>query len=384
MKRIVILGGGFGGLAAANEMEHLASSKKAEVTLIDSNARFSMGFAMQWAMIGRRGAGEGERPYSGLKAKNVRFVNDEIISISLRKNKVLTKRHSIGYDYLIIALGAEPAPETVPGLAEGSYNLCSMHSVMVMKSALESISKGTVAIMVSSVPFKCPPAPYEYALLIDDMLRKRKVRDRVKIVVTTPEPQPMPVAGKAVGEQVKAMLAQRGIEFFPEHRPREVDQAKKEVEYDNGEKIKYDILGAMAPHRAPKVVREAGLTDNSGFVPVELGTFKTAVENVYAVGDVASIKLPNGKPHPKAGVFAEAQAVVAAGNIMAGIEGKEPPLYEGKGACYIDIGMETAIPADIYLLTPEGPKVFLGQPSKEGVEQKLKFERERLKKWFGK
>lgn len=384
MKRIVILGAGFGGLAAAAELEHLAARKKAEVTLIDSNTHFSMGFAMQWAMVGRRKPEEGRKAYSELKAKSVRFVNDEITSINLQSRKVLTKRHSIGYDYLIIALGAELAPETIPGLAGAGYNLCSMQSVMVMKSALESISKGTVAIMVSSVPFKCPPAPYEYALLIDDMLRKKKVRDMVKIVVTTPEPQPMPVAGKAVGEQVKALLAERGIEFLAEHKPREVDEAKREVEYDNGEKIKYDILGAMAPHRAPKVVREAGLTDSSGFVPVEMGAFKTAVENVYAVGDVASIKLPNGKPHPKAGVFAEAQAVVAAKNIIAEIKGAEAPKYEGKGACYIDIGMEAAIPAEVYLLTPEGPKVFLGQPSREGIGQKLKFERERLKKWFGK
>ncbi len=383
MDNVVILGAGFGGLTLASELNDLAKAGKADVTLVDQNTHFSMGFSMQWVLAGRREAGEGQRPYTALSADHVKFVRDEIITIDTKNSTVQTKKHRILYDYLVIALGAELAPELLPGLAEAGLNLCDMQHVLKLKGAVGSIKSGTIAIIISSTPFKCPPMPYEYAFLIDDILRKRGVRENVRIVLTTPEPQPMPVAGKAVGDALKTMLAEKGIEYLPQHKPKAIDAQDHKVTYENGFELSFDILGAVPPHRAPKVVREAGLADASGFVPVDLYTLKTSVENVYALGDVAALKLPNGNSHPKAGVLAEAQASALARSMIAAIEGGKAIAYDGTGVCYIDAGNEEAAPVEVDLLAPEGPKITLSPPSKEGLETKRRFERERLDRWFG-
>lgn len=378
--KILILGAGFAGLTLVTELESLAEAGKAHVTLVDKNLRFSMGFSMQWVMMDRRKPEEGERPYSSLKAKHVKFVQDEIVAIDKENQIVRTKSHSLDYDYLVIALGAELSPELITGLAENAYNLCDLQSVMQLKEAVKTITAGTIAIMIASTPFKCPPSPYEYALLIDDILRKRNVRNKIHLVVTSPEPQPMPVAGKAAGDFVKSLLAEKGIEYLPLHKPKAV--TGKKVVYENGFEIAYDLLCAMPPHCAPKVARDSGLTDASGFIPVELASFATAIRNIYAVGDVASIKLPNGNPHPKAGVFAEAQAQTVARNIKAEILGLQKEEYAGVGICYIDTGEEKAAPVEISLLGHDGPKAVLSEPSPEGLKGKRTFEAERLQKWF--
>lgn len=383
MERVVILGGGFAGLTLATELDGLAAEGKADVSLVERNASFQMGFSMQWVLAGRRRPEEGMRPYTALRPRFVRVVHDEVAAIDTASGIVYTKAHRLPYDRLVVALGAELGPELVPGLAEGAYNLCDVASVLQLKGAIEAIEQGTVLVMVASVPFKCPPAPYEYAFLIDDLLRRRGRRDRVRVVVTTPELQPMPVAGKAVGDAVTSMLAERGIEFHPSRKPKAVDFPRRSIVYEDGAQLAYDVLAAMPPHRAPRVVREAGLTDASGFVPVKLGTFETDVANVYAIGDVAALKLPNGNPHPKAGVFAEAQALCVARSIAAQLGVGAPVAYSGTGVCFVDVGQEKAAPAEAFLLEPAGPRVVLAPASEEGLEGKRRFERERLEKWFG-
>ena len=383
MEQIVILGAGFGGLTLATELDRLASDGKAEVTLVERNASFQMGFSMQWVLADRRTPEQGQRSYSALKAPHVRFLHDEIASIDTSARTVHTKAHDLDYDRLVVALGAELAVELVPGLAEGAYNLCDVSSILHLKQAVSTINVGTVHVLVSSVPFKCPPAPYEYAFLIDDLLRQRGVRDRIRLVVTTPEPQPMPLAGKAMGDAIKAMLAGRGIEFHPNRKPKLVDPERRVVSYEDGSNVEYDILAAMPPHRAPRVVRDAGLTDASGFVPVKLGTFESEISGVYAVGDVAAIKLPAGNPHPKAGVFAEAQALVVARTLAAELGAGPAITYPGTGVCFIDVGQEKAAPAEIFLLETGGPRFVLGPASEAGLEGKRRFERERFEQWCG-
>ena len=381
--RIVILGAGFGGLTVAEALDPVAGMGKADVTLVDRNAIFQMGFSMQWVFAGRRRPDEGERPYSALATRNVRFVHDEVAAIDPANRLVHTRSRRLPYDHLVLALGAELAPELVPGLGEGAYNLCDLGSVGQFRAALDSIEKGVAMIAIASTPFKCPPAPYEYAFLAHDILKDRGVRDKVRVVLTTPEPQPMPVAGKVVGEQIKAMMAERGIEYLPGHKPKWVDVRGRTVAYENGKDLGYDVVAAMYPHRAPKVVRDSGLADESGFVPVKLGTFRTSKEGVYAIGDLAAMKLPNGSPHPKAGVFAEAQGMAVARALASALVLLRLLTPEGRGVCFVDAGKDKAAPAEIHLLADGGPKASLEAPSVEGLMGKRKFERDRFLRWFG-
>lgn len=378
----MILGGGFAGLTLAVELDSLAVSGQADVALVERMPAFQIGFAMEWVLAGRRSRDEGARPYSALRARHVRFFQDEVVAIDAPGHVVQTRAARLPYDHLVIALGAELAPELVPGLAEASYNLCDMTSVQQLTAAVGRVESGTVVILVAALPFKCPPAPYEYAFLIDDALRRRKVRDHVRVIVATPEPQPMPVAGTVVGDAIKALLADRGIEFLPGRKVKAVDVGKRVAGFEDGSELAYDVLAAMPPHRAPKVLRDAGLTDSTGFVPAKLDTFETAVQDIYAVGDAAALKLPNGTLHPKAGVFAEAQALTVARSIAAKIDHRDRSEYTGSGVCYVDVGREEAATAEASLLDSAGPKIVLHPSSRSGLDDKVRFERDRLRRWF--
>jgi len=382
MRRVVILGAGFAGLTLAEALDPLAGQRKVDVTLVEGARRFQMGLAAQWALASRRGADGGAREYKSMRMRNIRFVNESAQAIDTGGRSVRTASGKHAYDDLVVATGAELAPELVPGLAETAHNLCDMASVLRFKEDLEKIRSGTVTILITRLPFKCPPAPYEYALLADEVLSERGVRNRCSIVVATPEPQPMPVAGKAVGDAVRGLLESRQISCRFNHKVKEVRRGSNSVAFEDGSYVEYSVLAAMPPHRAPKVVRDAGLCDGSGFVPVDLATLRTATPGVFAVGDVASLKLPDGRPHPKAGVFAEAQAAAVAQTIRSEVEGGGAGAYPARGACFVDVGRGQAAPAEMDLLAQGGPLAQIGAPSKEGLDAKAAFEAERLSRWF--
>lgn len=382
VRKVVILGAGFAGLTLAEGLDSLAGEKKLDVRLIEAAPRFQMGLAAQWALASRRSPEGGARGYKSLRMRHVRFVNEAAHRIDLAGRAVETASGSHPFDDLVVATGAQLRPELVPGLAEAAYNLCDMPSVMAFKEALEKIRSGTVTILVAGVPFKCPAAPYEYALLADEILAERGVRSRCSIVLATPEPQPMPSAGKAVGDHLRGLLESRQVSCRFGHTVKEVRRPTNSVAFQDGSSVEYSVLAAMPPHSAPKVVRDSGLCDESGFVPADLRTLRTQTSGVFAVGDVASLKLPDGRPHPKAGAFAEAQAAAVAQTIRAMVEGTEPGTYSGRAACFIDMGRGEAAAAEMDLLAEGGPKFQMGSPSKAGLAGKAAFEAERLARWF--
>lgn len=111
-------------------------------------------------------------------------------------------------------------------------------------------------------------------MLIADYFRRRGLSGKVEIHLFTPEPQPMPVAGPQLGEAVRGMLRSKGIEFHPLHKLNAVNPVAREMTFDNGERATYDLLVAVPPHRAPRAVAEAGLTNQSGWVPVDPRTLR--------------------------------------------------------------------------------------------------------------
>ena len=388
--RVVILGGGFAGLTAATALEDLAAERRAQVMLIEASARFQMGLAAQWVFAGRRPADEGSRPYSALRARHVRVVGEEALHIDLAKRTVKTASAAHYYDRLILATGASYNADAVPGLAQHAHNLCSVSDAAAMRAQLAARTGGTALILVARVPFKCPPAPYEYALLVDDALRQLGTRERWRIVLATPEPQPMPTAGKAGADFFNPLLEARkiechfgavatGVELFGAAG---TGGTGRRVAFEKGEPVAFDVLGAMFPHRAPQVVLDSGLCDASGFVPAQLGTFVTKDPHVFAVGDVAGLKLPEGRPHPKAGAFAEIQALAVADSIRQSVTGSGASSYSGRATCFIDAGSAGASAAQMHLLEEGGPKFMVDAPSAKGLDDKLVFERDRLARWF--
>ena len=381
MANVVILGAGFGGLTVAQRLA--GATDHHQVTLIDRRSKFMMGLAKLWILVGRREPVEGQRRLAQLRAGAVRFVKAEVEAIDLENREVRTGAGRFGYDFLVVALGAELAPENVPGLPPEA-NFYDAARVPTLRDSLAGVSGGTVIVMVCGAPYKCPPAPFEAAMLVDGLLRERRVREQVDLGVTIPDAEPMPVAGPAAGRMVRTTLAQRGISLRSLAQPAGVDAAARRVTFVDGSTLDYDLLLAVPPHRAPRVVEEAGLVDSTGWVPVDRSSLATGHQRVFAIGDVCAVRLPAGGMLPKAGVMAESQGEVVAANLLEALDGRAGrEEFDGRGECFFELGDGRAVRMEGHFFRHTADRVDAGLPSAEALAAKERFERERLERWFG-
>ncbi len=338
MKQILILGGGIGGLVVANELRKKLD-KEHKITLIDKNEKHIYAPSFLWVMEGKRNAEKIQKPLEILKNKGIDFVNEKILKIEPEKNIVKTTKKEFSYDYLIISLGAELAPEKIKDLSNGGYNLYQLKDVEKLRDDLKKFKGGKVAIVISSLPFKCPAAPYEAAFLLDEYFSKKGIRRKTEIKIFTPETLPMPSAGPENGKIIASMLGKRNIEFNSELQLVSVDSDKKELKFKEGKIVNYDMLIFVPPHQGPRVIKDSKLGNESGWIPVNKYTLETKYKNVFAIGDVTFITLDSGKPLSKAGVFAHLEAEVVAENIFVEIKGLAPnKKYEGQAYCFLELG----------------------------------------------
>lgn len=378
-KRIVILGAGFGGLACASALRK-SLGQEHRIIVIDKKKEFMMGLVKLWVLNGTRKLEDSQTSLATLNAKGIEYLNDEIAKIEVANNRVQVKEHGwIDYDYLVIALGTELAPERIEGFAGRGFNLYDPKQVPQLREKLLALKQGKVVISVMGMPYKCPPAPYEAAMIINDMLVENGTRSAIELEVFAPSPIALPVAGPKVSSDVVDMIAKFGIRFSPNCKPKLVRDG--EIEFENGRREKYDVLVGIPPHRSPDVVKSSGLAAGE-WIPVDRQTLRTQFENVFAIGDVTEIKIGQ-LAMPKAGIFAEGEAKVVAEEIVDEIGGRQPQVtYNGQGYCYIEVGNRMAgyVEADFY--NSAGPAFRLDPPSAQHYEGKHDFERSRLKEWL--
>ena len=287
----------------------------------------------------------------------------------------------MSYDYLIVALGAEYSLASTPGFTEYSKNLYVEIGCAEIRDLLHSFNNGTITILVCGLPFKCPPAPYEASMIIDDLLRKRGVREKTRLQIVTPESHPLTLLGPEAGKKVTGLLAERGIEYHPAQKIREI--RRKTVLTETGE-IPHDLVLAIPVHVAPPVLRESGLVDESGWVPVDPSTMAASAPGVFGVGDCAGTKVPKGALLPRAGILAEEQGKVVAMNIISEIRGSQGTAkFGGEGVCFMEVGngMAALVRANFY--AQPAPNWEFTPPSATGFEEKNRFLAERMTTWFG-
>jgi sulfide:quinone oxidoreductase len=286
-------------------------------------------------------------------------------------------------DAVIVALGAELAPETIPGLANGGHNLYTLSGASAILAALQSFRGGRVAVLTAAPAYKCPAAPYEAAMLVESWLRSNGQRAAAELDFYAAEPGPMGVAGPAVSAAVRQMVESHGIRYHPEHQVVSVDPNARTLAFASGKTAGYDLLIYIPPHRAPAVVRRSGLAPEGGWVGVDRGTFETTVPGVFAIGDVTIVPLSMGKPLPKAGVFAHRQAEVVAANLAALWTGSgERRTFDGHGECFVETGDGRAgFGAGNFYAEPL-PQVALRAPSRFWHWGKVLFEWRWLRQWF--
>ena len=376
---VLILGGGFGGLSAANEIRKSLPSSQVKITVVDKKNWFMVGFAKLWIIKGTRTFENSTRSLSALIKKEIDFLNEEILSIDLQNKNVTTTTQNLSYDFLIIAMGAILAPEKIPGLKENGLNLYDYRQSEKIHDKIKKLKSGKIAISIMGMPYKCPPAPFEASLLIDSMLREAGTRDSVEIHFYSPAPITLPAAGPEISKQILDLINSEKITFHDSCKIKSVKPNKLIFENTDAD---FDLLLAIPPHIAPPVIHQAGLAQENNFIPINRDC-KTPYENVYAIGDVTTLKVTEKLAVPKAGVFAEGEGLTVAKNIISKIKSiEEPSLFDGKGGCFIESGRDTASLIEVDMFSGPEPSTNLTKSTAEHLDEKLQFEKERLEKWL--
>jgi sulfide:quinone oxidoreductase len=375
VKHVVILGAGFAGLELATRLSETLVDE-VHTTLIDQNDSFSFGFSKLDVLFGRKAASDILLHYDDISREGVEFRRERVTSIDPESRRVTTDGGSYDADILVVALGADYDRAATPGFAEGGVEYYSVAGAERMRDILADFDSGAILIGILGHPYKCPPAPFEGALLLHDHFVERGIRDAVDIRVAGPMAAPVPIT-QEVSQSILDALTERGIEYMPNQQLAALDTDTNEVQLASGGSIPYDLFVGIPVHRAPEVVEHAGLAVN-GWVPVEKTNLATRFPDVYAVGDLTAL------PMAKAGVFAEAGARVVADDIAARLHGEqlERP-YEGAGTCYLEFGDGMVGMVEANFFGGPKPTARLVGPSRKLAADKVEFASTRRERWFG-
>jgi sulfide:quinone oxidoreductase len=359
-------------------------AREHRVVLVERESQHVFAPSFLWMMIGQRSADQISRPVAVLAKRGIELIQGTIERIDPAARTIRVDGKELSGDYVVIALGADLAPETIPGLSQAGHNFYALSGAASLRDARLKVRSGRIVVLVSAMPFKCPGAPNEAAMLLEYDCRQRGVRDRVQLDLYTAEPGPMPVAGSVVSGALRQMIESKGIGYHPNHAVTAVDPAQRRISFANGATADFDLLAYIPPHRAPQVVRDAGLCADSGWVPVNRGTLETKFPGVYAIGDVTGIMLTSiNKPLPKAGVFAHNEAEVVAHNIARAITGKGAERhFTGDGECFLESGDGRAAFGSGNFYADPAPQIRLRQPSMMLHLGKVAYEKFWLFRWF--
>jgi len=395
-KKVIILGGGFGGLSAAQQFDrHIQNGNDAnlDVILLDRGGSKYIGATHQFVLTGRKTREEVEDIFSAdsPKLESVKVVLAEVKKLELQAKKVRTDQGDFDFDDLIISLGVEFDLDAVPGLKEASYNICSIDDILSFKKAIADFDGGTIVVGAARVPYKCPPVPHEMAFVVHDLLEKKGIREKTKLLFTTPFETAVP---KANPKPMQSMMDRCRIPCSYQWPMKNIDPENKSILYMNNESIKYDLLLCTYPQRAIQLLRDIpDLCNQDGWIPVNGRTHRTKFEGVYAIGDNCAniVAFPDGRKegHPKAGGFAEMQGeyvadVIVADELASNEDWLKPTLEMTKGnKCVVEGHGDRGIWVEVdFFSNPNKPKFVVSEPAAELVEDKMQWVEEHRTRWF--
>jgi sulfide:quinone oxidoreductase len=370
--RVLVLGAGFGGLELATLLSDELGAE-ADVTVIDKGESFVFGFSKLEVAFGKKTLEDVSYPYRDFEKPGVRLMRDTVTAIDPEARMVTTESGSYTADYLVVALGADVMPSATPGLAEIGTHFYSVDGAERVCAALPDFKKGHAIIGICGFPYKCPPAPTECALMLDNYLRQRGLRDACEITLVSPLSTLTPVS-QELSDDLMHACAEAGVNVYLKTLVTSVEEGVATL--DNGEQLPFDLFLGVPKHAAPKVVRDSDLTE-SDWISIDLASMETAFPDVYAIGDAAKTGLP------KAGSFAESQASAVASGILSKIRGGEAAPNTGSGECQVEFGDGRVSWADADFLSGPKLRVVYNPPSLKGRKHKEAFAKDREVRWFG-
>jgi sulfide:quinone oxidoreductase len=253
---------------------HLGHAHRVVLVERDDTYRYAPSYL--WVMTGARWPEQVSRDLRRLRRHGIELLTADVLELDVTHRRVKTSEAEVGFDYLVVALGAQLTPEAIPGFSEAAHSVYTLDGAIKTREALRDFEGGRVAVLVSRLPYKCPAAPYETAFLIEALLRARGLRDRTSVDVYTPEPFPMPTAGAEIGQALQVMLDEHDIGFHPGQHVESVDPVSRKVAFADGSQVPMDLLVGVPPHQVPDVVRASELAGESGFIPVDASSLATS------------------------------------------------------------------------------------------------------------
>ncbi len=381
--RVVVIGGGFGGNFTAVALRKLAPA--AEIVVIERHPFFISGPASMEYVFGLASLDEISRGYRALMAQGIRVLKAEVEAIEPAAKHVFTSAGKVEYTHLVVSSGTRLAYEEIAGLREHpeeNTHPYDKSTIVDMRRRLDGYRGGTVLLGVPPAPFKCPPGPYEIALLLAERIKKNNLSGRVLLVDANGAPQPPGVA-QGFRDAISLTFADQ-IEYVTNQKITAVDVGAKTVTTDKGQSYKYDMLSVIPPNKAAIFIREAGLGET--FVEVDPGTFRsTKVENIYAVGDAART------PFTKSAYVASLSGKIVAHTIAAALGASPPSPPDLHNICYPYVASDKTlmVRADWAVTIEEGkPKVTAkgaadNTPNATGVQLRRAWERGLWREMFG-
>jgi len=344
---VLVLGDGIGGIVTANLLRKQARRRNLSLGLkLVGNSpvhTYQPGLLfLPFQKPGYRKLSDLQKPTAPFIAPGIEYIRETIQAIDTEGRTVTTDGQTLGYDWLVLALGCRTLVDAIEGLPEHwgrtAHGFYTPNSALRLAGALENFQGGDLLIDVAEMPIKCPVAPLEFACLVDDYLGKRGLRDQSRITLVTPLNGAFtkPVCNKVLTH----LLVEKGVRVVSNTYLATV--AEKHIICADGQVLDFDLLVVIPPHEGSDLVEDAGLGDGLGFGRVDRHTLKSSIaDRVFLVGDVAAT------PGSKAGSVAHFQADVVVHNILREITGKEAePRADGHTNCFIETGHGKAVLID--------------------------------------
>lgn len=333
--RIVVLGGGVGGTLLANLLARKLKRAEAEITVVDSTGRHVYQPGWLYIPFGEATPKSLVKPERTLLSSRVRLVTSVAERIDPASRTVsMADGSDLAYGTLVIATGARVVPEAVDGFAEGAHHFHSEEAALRLKGALDAFTGGKLVIGVADIPYKCPPAPLEFAFKVEDELTRRGVREQTEITYLSPINRVF--TNESVSAFVTPMLEERGVKYETFFNTESIDPERKIVTSLEGSEIPYDLLVLIPPHRGAEVVMNSGLGDAQGWVATDRHTLQVKGQSdIFAIGDATDI------PVSKSGSAAHFEAKVLADRLTARVRKESSttlPVYDGHVLCFLETG----------------------------------------------
>lgn len=339
--RVVVVGGGWGGLGAVRA---LAEGGKVHVTLVEPNERFMSCPLSAHFIAGLQPETDFQRSYAGIdRLDNVRRVSERVLSLDRAKSEVVTATQRIGYDFLVLSPGIEYMEDAIAGYAQARDQLpvgFRAFEQAAVKRQVDAflVQGGHFVISAPKPPYRCPPAPYERAFLIAEQMKKRGTKGKIIIVDANPAPMPAPIAPPLLAAMKSVYAAQ--IEYLPSVDISAVEMGKRVMKTSEGD-IPFQHANLVLPMRASGLVRQAGLGER--WAAIKLPSFLSqSDEKIYVIGDA------QGSPLPKSGHVAYNTGKQVGEEILDRVAGKASappagPVDLPLGICWANVTHDTAI-----------------------------------------